>query len=287
MATPNGRYVMMIADLLNKAADPQRVIAFCDGAPMTLQRLRSDVAANIAALRAGKWRRGVLMTEDAYWALVGMLSLFGIGADVAMPRNLLPATLQGLINPETLVVTDAASEGRHCLVAGGGDATFDLPSTAACRIDLFTSGTSGDPVSAVKTLQQMEQEEAAEIEALFARHLTPGAAVLGTVTHQHLYGLAYRLFWPLLNNRPFHGRAYDFWEAIPPQAMAGSALVAGPAHLSRVAGMPRLAPDARPALLFSAGAPLAPAALPEIAAVFQAPLVEIYGSTETNTIAWR
>jgi hypothetical protein len=67
----------------------------------------------------------------------------------------------------------------------------------------------------------------------------------------------------------------------------GAALVTSPAHLSRAAGLAPLSPAQRPALILSAGAPLAESAACEARAFLTTPITEIFGSTETGAIAWR
>lgn len=280
---------MTITDLLT-GTEGSRVVAYVAGRPISLAEFRNDVAANALALHARGCQRGLLVTADTYWAAVGMLALFQAGAVVVMPPNILPETLQQLCVEWDCLVSDTAdvmTEAHHRLISGesAGRALQPLDSEA-CVIELFTSGTTGDPIRVRKTLRQMELE-AADIESLFGRHLAEGAPVAGTVTHQHMYGLAYRLFWPLCNKRPIDGTIYTFWEELLRADLRGGAVVSGPSHLTRLAGIPALPAGTRPGLVFSAGAPLPPGTGAASEAILGAPLIEIYGSTETNSIAWR
>lgn len=281
---------MTLSDLLIASADGSRVVAYVADQPVSLAQFRSDVATNAAILRERGCRRGLLVTRDTYWAAVGMLALFQAGAVVVMPPNILPETLRQLRVEWDCLVSDTAeemTEARHRLIAGGDAAIALHPlDSQACAIELFTSGSTGDPLRVAKTLRNMELE-ADDIEALFSPHLAPGAAIGGTVTHQHMYGLAYRLFWPLCHGRPILGTIYAFWEELLRADLRGGAIISGPAHLTRLAGIATLPPERRPGLVFSAGAPLPPGTGAAAEAVLGVPLIEIYGSTETNTIAWR
>jgi acyl-coenzyme A synthetase/AMP-(fatty) acid ligase len=72
-----------------------------------------------------------------------------------------------------------------------------------------------------------------------------------------------------------------------PLLSAGAMLVTSPAHLTRIAGIEPLGAGAGPAMVFSAGAPLPPAAAAEAAAVLGVIPTEIFGSTETGSIGRR
>ena len=42
------------------------------------------------------------------------------------------------------------------------------------------------------------------------------ASVLGTVTHQHIFGLTFRVIWPLLAGRRVFGTVHFAWETLLP-----------------------------------------------------------------------
>lgn len=280
---------MTVANLLCDATDLSAIVAVAGERRIELRQFRRDVAANAAALRVLGCRRGLLVTRDTYWAAVGMFALFEAGAVVVMPPNLLPATLTSLAAEWDQLVCDDAIDGaaRSYVLVPGDDTEAPLRrlDPEACRIELFTSGSSGNPKRVVKTLSQMEREAGA-IEDLLGRYLTANSIVTGTVSHQHLYGLSFRVFWPLCNGRVLDSTVHEFWESLAGERFADGAVVTSPAHLTRIPGL-AMAPASRPALILSAGAPLPPAAVNETRTTFAAPIVEIYGSTETGVIAWR
>jgi hypothetical protein len=280
---------MRISDLLCGDVPRTKVVARSGGRRIGLGQFRADVAANAAALRATNCRRGLLLTHDTYWAAVGMLALFQSGAVVVMPPNALPATLASLAGEWDHLVSDAAVAGvapPFLLRTGDGQESLKELDPQASEIALFTSGSSGDPKRVTKTLGQMEREAAA-LETLLGPHLSENGIVTGTVSHQHLYGLSYRLFWPLCSGRTIDGTVHEFWESLTVGGLSGGAVVTSPAHLTRIPGRPAMAAGERPGLILSAGAPLPGAAAVQASDIFAAPVVEIYGSTETGTIAWR
>ena len=280
---------MRINDLLCGNVPRSAVVARSGGRRIDLGQFRSDVAANAAALRAVNCRRGLLLTQDTYWAAVGMLALFQSGAVVVMPPNALPATLASLAGEWDHLVSDAGVAGvaaPFLLRAGDGQGPLKELDPQASEIALFTSGSSGDPKRVTKTPGQMEREAAA-IETLLGPFMAEDGVVTGTVSHQHLYGLSFRLFWPLCSGRIMDGTVHEFWESLTAGGLSGGAIVTSPAHLTRIPIRPAMTADERPCLILSAGAPLPVAAAVQARDTFAAPVVEIYGSTETNTIAWR
>jgi acyl-CoA synthetase (AMP-forming)/AMP-acid ligase II len=60
---------------------------------------------------------------------------------------------------------------------------------------LYTSGTTGTPQAIPKKLAQLARE-VATLESAFGALLGSGE-IVGTVSHQHIYGLLFRVLWPL------------------------------------------------------------------------------------------
>ena len=279
---------MRINDLLCGDVPRSTVVATRGRRTIELGQFRSDVAANATALRAANCRRGLLLTQDTYWAAVGLLALLQSGAKVVMPPNALPATLASLAGEWDRLVSDATADvaPSFLLMAGDGQEALKELDPLASVIELFTSGSSGDSKRVIKTLGQMEREAAA-IEALLGPFMSESGVVTGTVSHQHLYGLSFRLFWPLCSGRVMDGTVHEFWESLTAGGLSGGAIVASPAHLTRIPPRPALSEDERPGFILSAGAPLPTAAAVQARDMFAAPVLEIYGSTETGMIAWR
>jgi acyl-coenzyme A synthetase/AMP-(fatty) acid ligase len=279
-----------VSDLLTGPGDPGRVVAITQGKVADVARLRRDVATNARRLVEAGCRCGLLMTADTYWAAVGMLALFQAGAEVVMPQNATIGSVASIRQHWDTLVCDRLPAGCEVgfILAEGDDEGAELRplDTAQCHLSFFTSGSTGDPKKVVKSLAGMELEAAA-IEAVLGGLVDSGARVLGTVTHQHLFGFSYKLFWPLCSGRVIEGVVHEFWESLLAQELNGAAIITSPAHLLRLAAFGPLPAGRRPACILSAGAVLPLAAGVAAAAMFGAPVCEIYGSTETGTIAWR
>jgi acyl-coenzyme A synthetase/AMP-(fatty) acid ligase len=278
-----------LASLLlgDDAAD--RPIALSEGHVIRLQRFRADVAAAAARLTAIGCRRGLVACDDAYWATVGWFALAHNGAETVFPSNILPATLAAMSGAFDHIVTDGAvTAGERTLMLAHEDGVSSLPpmdAEKAC-VTLFTSGSTGAPKRVAKTVRQLELE-AATVDRLLGEAVPTAAWVHGTVVHNHLYGLTFRLCWPLATRRAFVGSHHRFWEPLLASMDRGAALVTSPSHLSRLGGLAPLPAARRPSAVLSGGAPLPENAAQATRDVLGCPVREFYGSTEAGVVASR
>lgn len=168
-------------------------------------------------------------------------------------------------------------------VAGG----WDVPRIAGARTAavVFTSGSTGRPVPHPKPWRKLVAGAHAAAETL---DLPEGAAFLGTVPPQHMWGLEATVMLPLQTGglvhacRPlFPADVAEWLRELPPRRV----LVTTPLHIRACveAGVefPRLD------LILSAAAPLSETLAAEAEARFGARVVEIYGCTEAGMIASR
>ena len=89
------------------------------------------------------------------------------------------------------------------------------------------------PKPVAKQLLQL-QLEIATLEKQWGKQLAHAAA-LATVSHQHIYGLLFRLLWPLSAGRCFHSDCYINPETLVKGARGAAAYwIASPAHLKRL-----------------------------------------------------
>ena len=274
--------------LLAGARPDDYPIAFLAGHPMTIARWRADIAHNAARLSAAGIGRGALVCTEAYWFTVGLLALIASGARVVLPPNQQPGTLRDLQPEFDALVTDSISDpviNYFRLESGVDDRATRPCDFAQHAIGFFTSGSTGEIKLVPKTLRHFEREAAA-LEARFGAEL--GAVrVFGTVTHQHVFGMTFRLMWPLLAGRPFQSEFHVAWESLLDGLTPRAVIVSSPAQLSRLGGLTALLPAQQPSMVITAGAPLPQSAADEARAIFGCTPTEIYGSTEAGVIGWR
>lgn len=257
---------------------------------------RGQVASLERVISALPRGRIALYTADAYALAVGLFAIWHAGRIAVCPPNGQPGTLEALSDLVIASVSDGpgAVPGRPRIapdVVGSVASPRSIGSPLspdAVVVELFTSGTTGRGKAIAKTLAHLEREVQNLEQELGPR--VGDAPVLGSASHQHLYGMLFRVLWPLAAGRPFHGSAFLHAEEILTRVRTHGrcALTSVPAHLKRVAESESFFPLAQGCrVVFSSGGPLAPdtAELWERAAG-QAP-VEIFGSTETGGVAWR
>lgn len=245
--------------------------------------------------RISAWEQGftgvgqrliALYLDDSLEFAAALFALWRQGKQALVPANNLPATCQQLLQLTPCFAGDFPGPG---VIQPGLQAplpTVAAPAADAMALVLFTSGSTSEPVPVSKTFAQIETEMAA-LEAQWGDRLA-GAGIASTVSHHHIYGLLFRLLWPLCTGRPFTQRARDYWEELAQDARVRQplAIVSSPAHL-RLIPPAAWADRAAPVLVFSSGAPLArESALAATLQLGQA-VTEVYGSTETGGIGWR
>lgn len=267
----------------------EHVIAFRGDQPLSFAALRSDVAITAQRLRQADCKRGALVCRDSYWFMVGMLALMQAKADVMLPANAQPGTLSELSGSHDGLVTDDPSlPGRLLLLpesAGTPTSPLGPIEAAACRLEVFTSGSTGQAKKIVRTLLQFEAE-ARTLHDLWSTAVADAAAFT-MVSHQHIYGITFKLMWPIMTGRPFSTETHEYWERLFADLRPGAVVVSSPAHLTRLGGLAPLSVDRRPRMVLSAGAPLPQAAAEAAEQVLGVLPTEIYGSTETGAIATR
>ncbi len=284
-----------LSHLLLQSRDDREPVAWCRERVWVWADLRRDVArlAQALSLRpaAVSARRCALFTDSAYWFAVGLLAAFQARKAVLLLPNAQPQTLKDLAEQDVLL-TDRA---ELCVAAAALDVSVlaaELPvenrefvalDLAGCAVDIYTSGSTGAARCIHKTLAHFDAEVAV-LEQLWGAALTPAHRVLGSVSHQHVYGVLFRVLWPLCAGRAFDAQLIEYPEQIESYRGQPVVLVSSPALLKRVADDGVLA---IPALIFSSGGPLDEAVSLNIQARWQTPVWEIFGSTETGGVAVR
>lgn len=252
----------------------------------------NGIITRLERSEAGTW--GVCC-EDAFYFLCAFCAVLASGKRLVIPPNLQPGTLATFddeVDGWIVDGPDATSEGRRPCVPVAGTAVATTDESVCLRedavVDLFTSGTTGAPKRVRKFLRQLT----AEVEVLEAQWGRVGAdaAVVTTVPHYHIYGLLFRLLWPLRAGRVFDVAACSNPEELRQRLRAFDRvlLISSPAQLARwpeLIDLKALVPPV--AAIFSSGGPLAAKAAEAYVRQLGAAPIEVYGSSETGGIAWR
>lgn len=248
----------------------------------------NDVRVEAARLRdliAGAPEPVFLYCEDAGNFLAGLIGALSAGRDVLLPGHAAPGYLReiGATGEHLLTdVTDLDAEATtvRLNVIPGMSTDIAMP-VGSAQIGFFTSGSTGEPKPCMKALRQLFSEVEVHLKLWGA----PRGPVVGTVSHQHIYGLLFRVFWPLMAGGAVSAGRQEMWEAVAHLVRPGSSLVSSPAHLSRIPD--RFALPHCPDFVFSSGGPLSLDAAHDAFAKLGRYPVEVLGSTETGGVAWR
>lgn len=174
--------------------------------------------------------------------------------------------------------------------AGAGAVSLQPLSLRTAQVVLFTSGSTGVPERIAKYLSQLDAEVHA-LQAVFGPMAdAPALRTLATVSHQHIYGLLFRVLWPLAAGRHLGTEFLRYPEELVAQlAQPGpTLLVSSPAMLSRLPQQLDWAAASRGLRgIFSSGGPLPPEASAHALALLGHSTTEVFGSSETGGIAWR
>ena len=230
----------------------------------------------------------VLNFEDSYHFAVAFCAALAADKSVLIPGNARPEAVAALANPRRGCLFDGRRPARFGVAlslpnpgAAKGTRTFAIAGVESPRITLLTSGSTGRPKAVLKSLANLLTEVAA-LESAWGDQLT-GVRMVSTVSHRHIYGLLFRVLWPLCAGRPFQRHSLLFPEQVLAEANADAALVASPATLQRISK----SASAPYRAIFSSGGALSPdAAAASLRHLGRLP-TEIFGSTETGGIAWR
>ena len=242
----------------------------------------SLVTGKISLLPSTRTQEALNQIQTAYPGSFCLHDGEGLGALCAQPFD--------AAAPHIRLFEFPAHDAEGCIRAGSEPPPMPyIPSdqTAAC---VFTSGTTGMPQPHTKVWHRLVASAQAE-----ATHLglnDEAWSLVGTVPSQHMYGLESLILLALhggasvWTGRPFYPA--DICSAVQ-QMPAPRMLVTTPVHLRALLTSPMPGPEAYPSVakLLSATSPLPQELALRAEQTLNAPVFEIYGSTETGQIATR
>ncbi|MBB5373926.1 AMP-binding protein [Acidocella aromatica] len=267
------------------------VIARRGGQTLDAAQFHRD-AASLAALLPER-RYIINLCTDRYHFMVGFAAALMRGQTSLMPTANVPEALRALAEdyPDLYALTDVGDAAVPSFaypadLSGAASALPAIPGAQPASIQ-FTSGSTGKPKPVPKSwsvLVHSARTAGARLDAPALR----GATIIGTVPHQHSYGLESIVLLALQ-----HGFAVEASSPLYPADVRDALertprpriLVTTPVHLRALVAEPEGMPPVD--LILSATAPLPEPLAHAAEACFGAPLVEIYGCTEAGQAASR
>ncbi|WP_420547185.1 hypothetical protein [Curvivirga sp.] len=258
-------------------------VSFLDGKILTLSDLRDDVRRLFDDIQ--DWPNGpvAISHHESYNFAVTLLALLNTSRDIAFPQNDKNDTLSEL-----------SEKGFHVFV--NGELIITTTPLGNCdancqNLIFFTSGSTGQPKEIRKDICHLEQEVLC-LERQWGEGIE-NTITLSTVSHQHIYGMLFKIIWPLSVGRPFLSKNIDYWEDL--KALCATDflsqfeynLISSPAHLTRYPDQFLLDVSEKPVKVFSSAGPLSFEAAQKTKQCLNTLPYEILGSTETGGMAWR
>ncbi len=281
--------------MLAAAGHAGRTLAWRNGEPVSAARFLAHVQTIAAQLPPAA--TAVNLCEDRYAFLVAFCAIALRGQANLLPSSRAPQAVAEVMatHPGCYAVGELALDAPHyrhlpdLLVTP--EATVDtvtpmIPADQVVAIG-YTSGSTGVPKGNPKTWGSFHASNAGNLRMLHAA-VGAGFHVVATVPPQHMYGMEMSVLLPLLDEVGVHaGRPFfpaDVVSALA-EVPAPRVLVTTPIHLRALiesgVSLPPLA------AMVSATAPM-PVELAQAAeARYGAPLLEVFGSTETCVFASR
>lgn len=173
---------------------------------ISFQEFWSDVAEQAAQIEQLKESTWALWEQDSYDFLVLLFAALQAGKSVLLT----PHRVSDLEN-------ELASQQIYFLKRQLPTAIpiaklrFDDEFLKQAQLYFYTSGSTGQPKKIPRTLKQLFNEVCG-LDASF--DLPEQAVAIATVSHQHIYGLLFKLLWPLASGRSFYQKQVAFPEDV-------------------------------------------------------------------------
>ena len=274
--------------------DPARLIAIDRGQPIDVATFHAHVRGVAALLPHGQ--HAVNLCENRYRFIVALCAVALRGQVTLLPPSRAPAVVAEAMarHADSWALGDEAIEQAparylrlpEALPMADGPVP-QVPQDALAVIG-FTSGSTGQPKPYPKTWASFSTSNQQNLRALASLWAGQVPSVVATVPPQHMYGMELSVVMPLLSEvaidggRPFFPG--DVAQALA-QVPAPRLLVTTPVHLRALVDSGVQLPPLT--AMVSATAPLSQELAQAAEARFAAPVMEMFGSTETCIFAHR
>jgi acyl-coenzyme A synthetase/AMP-(fatty) acid ligase len=233
-------------------------------------------------------RRWALYITDSYDFACALFGAWYAGKTVFLPADAGAGTLERLrAQVDGFIGECPLGEALTAPEVTSSDPSETTLEPEAVVLVMFTSGTTGVPVAIPKTIRQLDREVRA-LHSLWGVEVNR-VPVVASVPHHHMYGLPFKVLWPLCRGAAFYSDSVGYPGDVAARlTRAPGVWVTGPAILKRLPEDLLLeAARSNVRMVFSAGSPLPFEAAQRCAALLGRPVVEIYGSSETGVVGWR
>ena len=254
---------------------------------------RNDLLAHAVALseKLPEKTYVINLCQDRYLFIVAYLAVAIRQHISLLPSNQTPHTLSGLTDnyPDSYRLSDNKNNAdfyfSHAQLEKSSK-TFPALNIDAPLSISFTSGSTGQPKAIQKTWREFQTS--AELALQRFKLQNQAITLLSTAPMQHMYGLETSLFWVLFsrltlhNSRPFYPQ--DINQTLT-HLGGDKVLFSTPRHLNSCRQISCDWADIK--FILSSTAPMSRKLAAQIEDQLQAPVFELFGSTETLSFASR
>jgi acyl-coenzyme A synthetase/AMP-(fatty) acid ligase len=261
------------------------------GGSHTAKKWAGLVIAYRDILQSNNAKTWLLYEPDSFTFSALFYALLVAGKSIVLPQNCQHEHIQS-VKKLTQASIGNSQVDPDILVHHGwperNDCKLSVP--ADSEICFLTSGSTGQAKIIRKNFSQLQIEINA-LEDMFCGQVTD-SVFISTVSHQHIYGLLFRLLWPLTKGHAVICQAFEYPEhivnAVQLEQINQVTLIASPAHLQRLC-LDNVLVNVKEniSFIFSSGGPLDAENNMQLKQQLGCTLTEVYGSTETGGIAWR
>lgn len=280
------REFLPLNEWLSAARKPEHIVAFNGDKVWTQAMLVQDVHRLYAELSMHSETRWALCFENSYGFIVALLATLHAGKMPVLPGHCREAQLREQRALFDAVLTDLPLQ-PGCTAIDPQSLPFRPvkalpPVSHRAGVMLFTSGSTGEPTQVFKSAIALNTESAWLAE-LWGRELQ-GCRVVASVSHQHMYGLTFRIMLPMALGLPCDASMIHFPEQLAAFTAHPLLFISSPAFLKRI---DKHLPAPRLRKIVSAAGLLDDETARQTKGWLGIPVSEIYGTTETGVLAWR
>src|SRR5512147_2959035 len=171
-----------MSSLLASGRPDDLIVCYEHGRPVRWEEFTRRVGAFLREIDGREGRRWLLDCAGPLDFVAALLAVLHTGGRAVVAPGLQPGMKEQLRAAYDAVL----SEAPYAALSGHDWRVLDARKAG---IDLFTSGSSGEPKRVEKSLAQLETE-AAVLESCWGASLGD-AAVVATVPHHHIYGILF------------------------------------------------------------------------------------------------
>lgn len=291
--------------ILNDGSD--RLICQSPERCLSMQQMRWWIHQLRSAVAKYKNSHWVLYDSDGFHFLCALFALLSLGKNVAIPSGPGRAEIIAISESNPGVIgahSDFSQINTSDLWEEKFSDAYLESDLITCEkwgeVNFYTSGSSGKPKIITKTVDQLYLEAAALQQKWQPKE---NALLIPLVPHAHIYGLVFAFLFPLVTRASFYLPKNSGLLGVLSKIAASAhyplselLVVTSPTIGRQIEKIQLLAeagsagkPD-RPAAVsrvFCAGDKLTDDNAKNIIKLFNCPVTEIFGSTETGSVAWR